>query len=136
MAISPPSGAHQDDEAPHDNDEQPEARDLKVKRALVAPSQAEIDKHNVSHYPPRDWCKYCNEGWMREMQHKLMKEQNDIPLIAFDYARTKPGIKPILVAKCGKRGNIMMNKVEKKGHSDDAIHFMKEFIFKLMMEKL
>ena len=53
------------------------------------------------------------------------------PLIAFDYARTKPGIKQILVAKSGKTGNIMMNKVDKKGHSDDAIHFMKEFVFKL-----
>ena len=56
--------------------------------------------------PPRDWCEICAQGWMREEPHLKMKSQNELPLIAFDYARTKPGIKPILVAVCAKLGNL------------------------------
>ena len=80
MAVSPPEGGLHDDEAPHDNeDEAPEARDLKIKLAPSAPTQAEIERHNASHYPPRVWCKYCVQGRMREMRHQQMKEHNDNP---------------------------------------------------------
>jgi len=68
---------------------------------------------------------------MRESPHQRMKDQNEIPLIAFDYARTKPGIKPILIAKCGKTGNVMMRKVDQKGYSEDAIFYMVKFVQQL-----
>ena len=66
-----------------------------------------------------------------EDPHRQMKTENAIPLVAFDYARTKPGVKPILVAKCGTTGNVGMWIVSKKGVCDDAVHFMVSFILKL-----
>ena len=75
------------------DDDSPEGLPLRGNQIPVAPSKEIIESHRLSgHYPPRMWCKNCVEGWMKEDQHRQIKDQNEIPLIAFDYARTKPGI--------------------------------------------
>ena len=74
-----------------DFDEEPE-EDAEPKKVLPdpgQPTQAEIDEHNVDHYPFRNWCEACVKGRGTGEAHNGSGE-SAIPVIAFDYLSITP----------------------------------------------
>ena len=50
------------------------------------PTKAEIERHNIDHYPYASWCPACVDGAGRADKHVRGKEeQNEKPVIACDY---------------------------------------------------
>ena len=51
------------------------------------PSPEEIDLHNLSHVPFRNWCGHCIKGRGRETVHKRSSHcDRRVPEVSFDYA--------------------------------------------------
>ena len=50
-----------------------------------APTQSEIDDHNVDHLPYRSWCECCVKGKATGEPHRRVAVESKIPIIAFDY---------------------------------------------------
>ena len=50
------------------------------------PTKAEIERHNIDHYPYASWCPACVDGAGRADKHvRGGEEQNEKPVVAFDY---------------------------------------------------
>ena len=54
------------------------------------PSQAEVEEHNITHYPYREWCPHCRDGKGQNNQHRTDKTEEkekleEVPKISFDY---------------------------------------------------
>ena len=64
------------------------AEDPKLKPVLCAPSQQEIESHNVNHLPFTSWCKHCVRGKSKSSPHpsSSSSEERQKPVISFDYA--------------------------------------------------
>ena len=76
--------------------EREEMEDLKESKTpkgvkdVSKPCQAEIDEHNLTHLPFRDWCPYCVQGRGVSLPHRKRKiEENEIPVISGDYMGLK-----------------------------------------------
>ena len=54
---------------------------------LRAPTEAEVDRRNVTHMPFRSWCPACVEGKARDKHHHKAEAQGEkeVPEIVFDY---------------------------------------------------
>ena len=67
--------------------EEEEARVPRIPRDPGAPTEEEVEKHNVTHMPFRSWFPACVEGKARDKAHRLNEEQNKkgVPEIVFDY---------------------------------------------------
>ena len=48
-----------------------------------SPTQAEVDEHNVDHFPFRAWCECCVQGRGTGEQH-VPGVESHIPILAFD----------------------------------------------------
>ena len=62
-----------------------EVRPAKGMISPAAPTQDEIDHHNITHLPYRSWCPACVEAFAREWAHKTRDEPRLIPLVSCDY---------------------------------------------------
>ena len=64
-----------------------EAQKAKPMRDPGAPTQAEIDAHNVTHLPFRAWCPACVAGKSRDRPHRKAEsdENKGVPQVVFDY---------------------------------------------------
>ena len=53
-----------------------------------APSKAEIELHNITHLPYRNWCPWCVAGRRNNTQHRELKEKHarTEPCLHLDYA--------------------------------------------------
>ena len=49
------------------------------------PSAEERARHNLTHLPPRPWCRYCAEGKSNDAAHSRGGAPTGLPLIEFDY---------------------------------------------------
>ena len=78
---------NEDIELEDDQDrEDQEKVEVKTLRSPSRPTQAEVDEHNVSHIPFRDWCPFCVQGAAPNRHHSPMGNQEyQIPHIACDY---------------------------------------------------
>ena len=50
------------------------------------PPHAVVETHRIDHWPPRSWCKECNEGHGRERGHFRVDESHRVAIISMDYA--------------------------------------------------
>ena len=70
---------------------------------VCAPSEAEINMHNLTHLPFRDWCPYCVQGKAVSYPHiKRKQKEDEVPIISSDYMGLKhrepeEGQNPIIV---------------------------------------
>ena len=48
----------------------PGERKLKKMMNPLLPSACEVDEHNISHLPFRNWCTHCVKGPEREADHR------------------------------------------------------------------
>ena len=72
----------------------------------VLPSQNEIDEHNFTHLPFRDWCPFCIRGRGLSSGHFARKtpEESQVPTISIDYCflgdeTTRDTDLPVLVVR-------------------------------------
>ena len=76
-----------------DNTETNEAVKAKIPRDPRKPSQEEIESHNATHVPFRDWCPHCVKGREKDEPHRKLgtagTEQDEVPTISIDYMYMK-----------------------------------------------
>ena len=71
------------------------------------PTKAEIERHNIDHYPYASWCPACVDGAGRADKHvRGGEEQNEKLVIACDYLY-------LLTAKNPRRRRAETRRVEK-----------------------
>ena len=54
-----------------------EARKVKKMMDPKLPTQDEIEEHNLTHLPFRNWCRHCIKGRGREMPHMTIKDVDE-----------------------------------------------------------
>ena len=87
------------------NEEEEEARKPRYPRRPNAPTKQEIEEHEITHLPPRDWCPHCVAGHGISNQHRASKDKDERALgitIGLDYCfmregETEDGVSPILI---------------------------------------
>ena len=58
----------------------------KLTNVPVAPTQQEIEDHNVNHLPFRSWCKHCVRGRSKAHAHRSNESRiSDVPIVSIDY---------------------------------------------------
>ena len=67
--------------------EESEAREPCILRDPGAPTESEVEHHNVTHLPFRAWCPACVEGKARDRPHKRQEDENEkrLPEVVFNY---------------------------------------------------
>ena len=85
------------------------------------PTQAEVDDHNVTHTPYRNWCPHCVRGRGKDLDHRRsVEEDRRVREFAFDYCfmGDEAGDKvTILVGRERTTGMTMATVVPLKGSS-------------------
>jgi hypothetical protein len=131
-------GIEEDEES-----ETEEALDPMVMCVPCRPTQEEVDKHNVTHFPFTNWCPGCVRGKARSAPHRTMKkEESEIPVIQIDYGYLKEGYiketrgegtgKPILIIKDSRSKWVAAHVVPRNGAEAHAIHVLQREIEKIM----
>ena len=75
------------DEIQCEEPESAEARPPEVLRDPGAPTQREVEEHNITHLPFRSWWQYCVSGKAQDRQHRMRKEDQmfkQVPEVVFD----------------------------------------------------
>ena len=115
-----------------------ESTQIVVRSRPVAPSPAEVEAHEVLHYPYRDWCRYCVAAQGRRDCHaRVSKAERDsgVATVASDYCyfndmenlvkskdvSAESSHTPILISKCRSTGALFADCVLSKGACDHAI---------------
>jgi len=59
----------------------------KTKAIPTAPSQSEIDLHELNHIPPRSWCRACVGGKRADDPHRTThSDDTGLPVVGWDHA--------------------------------------------------
>ena len=61
-----------------------ETEPLRMAKDPKLPSAADIELHDRTHVPYRDWCKWCNMGRGRGMPH-MHSRGSSVPIVGVDY---------------------------------------------------
>ncbi len=69
------------------DEESEEATAAKGIKKPIRPSQAEVEQHELTHLPFRDWCEHCVRGRARDEMHKraVNKEESDKLMASYVY---------------------------------------------------
>ena len=79
-------GEEEDEIIKMDSDEEEEAKIPRIIKYPKRPTSKEVEQHNITHLPFRDWCPYCIQGGAPNRNHNKIKEQDySIPHITCDY---------------------------------------------------
>ena len=100
-----------------------ESRRLRIPRRPTAPTKNEIEEHEITHFPPRDWCQHCVAGYGISNQHRASKETDEDKLgitVGLDYCfmhegERETGVSPILIMYDENRKALWVLPVENKG---------------------
>jgi len=106
-------------------------RKVKIMRDPGAPTQAEYEKHCITHYPFMPWCPSCVSGQAKDKCHKKSVEQEKgVDEVVFDYGflgtEDVKETLPVQVMKSLNNGMIFAHVVPRKGLCDD--HGVQEII--------
>ena len=127
----------------------------------IRPTVKEVEEHNLTHLPFRNWCIFCVKGKAKDDPHRRkikQDEEQDIPIISIDYMfmesrearlRRKEINKsraeseeeedkgmPILVLKDSRTKVALARVVPKKGRDQYAIERLQKDIANLGYKKL
>ena len=106
-----------------------EGRKPKLMRSPVLPSKQEVEEHNVTHIPYRDWCEHCVKARANNDGHAkggAAPSEDEAPMVGMDYAFLISKIPtpegempdqcgPVIVIKENKYGNTFSMVVPAKG---------------------
>ena len=85
------------------------------------PSEEEVEAHNRTHFPFRNWCEVCVKGRCQEDPHRSSDgdKEYEVPVVSLDYCylNEEKGskVKPILAIKCHSTKTVTANMVPSKG---------------------
>ena len=89
VEVEEPSGEREDDGSRcHPCEDEGESGERFVKRmqSPLLPTPAEIEDHNLTHFPYRSWCRHCVRGRGKEASHvKAQNEPGEVPEADFDW---------------------------------------------------
>ena len=109
------------DEPEFEVDEE-EVHTVGVQRTPMLPSQSEIDEHNLTHLPFRDWCPFCIRRRGLSSGHFARKtpEESQVPTISIDYCflgdeTTRDTDLPVLVVRDRRTKSVWAHPVPAKG---------------------
>ena len=119
-----PAGQARRREAEHLADEPLDAQMPKAKRTPILPTREEIDLHDLSHLPYRNWCPVCVKAKAREDGHFRHEDGHDsehgLPVISMDYEMLEEKVIMIIV-KDDATGSTLCYDCVCKGPSDEWI---------------
>ena len=73
-----------------EGEEGEEAVRVEMKKAPQMPSKEEVEEHNITHIPFRDWCPHCIRGKAMGEPHSSKKLRGtSVPMIVMDYMNMK-----------------------------------------------
>ena len=55
---------------------------VRVARNPGDPTDKEVEEHNVTHLPHRSWCPVCVKARGKEVAHKKVREQGEVPTVS------------------------------------------------------
>ena len=73
-----------EDEFEVDTEGEPGERKTKKMQDPKMPTRTEIEEHNLTHLPFRSWCRHCVRGRGKELPHKRVGEQGEMPELHVD----------------------------------------------------
>ena len=78
----------EDQEENEQEEEEDEASKPKAIWKPVRPTVKEVEEHNLTHMPFRNWCIFCVKGKAKDDPHRRkvkQEEEQDIPIVSIDY---------------------------------------------------
>jgi hypothetical protein len=105
-----------------------EARRPRIALSPKTPSRDEIEEHNATHLPYRNWCPHCIRGRSENAPHQALGEQGEagVPLISMDYSflgrsaeeraeQDRGGLHPVLVYHDARSSGLYAHLLANKG---------------------
>ena len=95
-----------------------DAADLKHATDVASPSATGIERHRVTHYPFRTWCKQCVMGRGVGRGHAKSTGESSVPIVGMDYFYiTKEGVRrrEELSKELGGEGEEAITQARTKG---------------------
>ena len=128
-------GAHAEsaEEPSHEGPHPADGRDPVTLPEPVRPSAEDVERHNITHLPYRNWCEVCTRAVGREDPHKRKRkrkheDKSELPKISMDYqelisaAKKDPTehekVVKAIVVKDELTGILLSYRVSQKGHGD------------------
>ena len=103
-------------------------------RTEHAPSQEEIDSHEISHWPYRSWCPSCIQGAAISDPHRRGNHTSELPIISIGYSslssedQESEGAMPVLNIKDSWSKKVAAEIVPRKGNNEYALEVLTDFI--------
>ena len=116
----------------------------RARKTGAAPSQKEVEEHNLDHGVFRSWCPHCVKGRAESYGHvKKVQNEGDVPTIGIDYMymhseqekEEEKGM-PIVVAKDNRTKMIMARVVPSKALDSSAVQSVKRMVERLGYKKV
>ena len=99
----------------------------------VLPSKAEVEAHNLTHIPYRNWCPVCVAARRKNNPHYANREEKRaVPLLVADYCF--PGEAgdedhlTVLVGRVSPKQSLIAVPCDRKGHDDYTINRLAKFV--------
>ena len=113
--------------------------DVTVQKAVampspIQPSQAQLDAHNLTHWPYRSWCPHCVAARRQNSPHHRSNSAvtRTIPLLVADYCYVRDhedkALATVLVAKLFPSKLLLCTVVDNKGADEAAVARLAQFI--------
>ena len=109
----------------------------KAAKKEYMPSQAEVDEHEITHFPYRSWCPSCVRGAGVNDPHKRHQPRPEIATISLDYSflssadEKTEGCMPVLNLKDTWSKRCCSEIVPRKGAHSYAVEVVQRFITSL-----
>ena len=145
--LAPIEDALEEGEVSIEDEPEEEAADLKHATNVASPSADDVERHRVTHYPYRSWCKQCVMGRGVGRGHAKSASESSVPIVGMDYfyvtkegvrrreelskelsgegdeaiaqARDKGEVLKCLLVRCLQSKNVFAHVVPQKGNDED-----------------
>ena len=92
--LAPIEDALEEGEVSIEDESEEDAADLKHATDVASPSAGDIERHRVTHYPYRPWCKQCVMGRGTGRGHAKSASESSVPIVGMEYLYiTKEGVR-------------------------------------------
>ncbi len=94
----------------------------------IKPSAEDVDRHNLTHLPYRNWCPVCVKAKGREDDHRRgahhEEDASGLPIVSLDYQtlnEDKDQSMKVIIGKDESTGNVLAHNVTCKGLADEWV---------------
>ena len=83
--LAPLEDSLEEGEVHVEEESEEDAADLKHATDVKSPSADQVERHRVSHFPYRSWCKQCVMGRGVGRPHATSTTESSVPIVGMDY---------------------------------------------------